>query len=509
MLELWDAFGAVLSSPVLIAAVAGAVGAGIVVGALPGLTATMAMALFLPFTFFMPPELGLSIMVGLFAGGIAGGSIPAILLNIPGTPAAAATVLDGYQMTRKGRAAEALGISFISSATGGLFSALVMVVAAPAIARASLNFQAPEFFVLALYGLTIIAAVAGDSLVKGLIAGLIGLTLAMVGLDPITAVQRFTFGSYELYGGFSLIPVLIGVFGLSQVFILVQESVGTAPLPTLTGRRFPTRADLKLCGSSILRGSMIGTAVGIVPGTGTDIGAFLSYSQAKRHQKGSTPFGQGNPQGVAAAESANNAVVGGTLIPMLTLGIPGDAGSAVLLGGLLIHGLTPGPGMFTGPKSSVTYVLFASFILANLFMLAFGLFGIRWFVKVVKIPTHALVPIIVLLCLVGSYAINNSLLDVWVALGAGVLGYVLVTFRFPVSPIILGLILGPMAESNFRRSMVFSHGDWTVFFTRPLSIGFWLLILLSFVYVWRSSRKGKLDATPPLAEEPELMSSHL
>jgi len=511
MLDLWVAFGAVLSSPILIAAIAGAVAAGMVVGALPGLTATMAMALFLPFTFFMPPQLGLSIMIGLFAGGIAGGSIPAILLNIPGTPAAAATVLDGYQMKRNGRAGEALGMAMVASAIGGTFSAFVMVFAAPAIAKASLNFQAPEFFVLALYGLTIIAAVAGDSLVKGLIAGLIGLTLAMVGLDPITAVQRFTFGSFELYGGFSLIPVLIGVFGIAQVFLLVQESVGTSVTPVLSGRRFPTRADLKMCAPDILRGSVIGTAVGVVPGTGTDIGAFLSYSEAKRRPRGTIPFGKGNPQGVAAAESANNAVVGGAMIPMFTLGIPGDAGTAVLLGGLLIHGLTPGPDLFTGPNKLTVYMLFASFILANLFMLSFGLLGIRWFVKVVKIPTHALVPIIVLLCLVGSYTINNRILDVWITLAAGVLGYILVTFRFPVSPIVLGLILGPMAESNFRRAMVFSHGDWTIFFTRPLSILFWLLIVASFVYVWRSNCKQKLAVPAAVAPalEPEAANSGL
>jgi len=498
MEELLVGFGALFSSPVLIAAIAGAVAAGIVFGALPGLTATMSMALFLPFTFFMPPEVGLSVLMGLFVGGIAGGSIPAILLNVPGTPASAATVLDGYQMTRKGRAAEALGISFIASAIGGLFSALVMSAAAPLIARAALSFQAPEFFVLAIYGLSIIAAVAGDSLVKGFIAGLIGLIVGLVGLDPITAQQRFTFGSYELYNGLSLIPVLIGVFGLTQVFVLINESFTGSKLPTLSGRKFPTWADLKLSATAILRGSLIGTAVGIVPGTGTDIGAFLSYSETKRWPKGKIPFGQGNPQGVAAADSANNAVVGGTMIPMFTLGIPGDAGSAVLLGGLLVAGLTPGPDLFVGEQAGTVYTLFASVILANIFVLAFGLLGIRLFVKVVRLPVAMIVPIIILLCLVGAYAINNRMMDVWVALAFGVLGYILVKFRFPVSPIILGLILGTLAESNYRRAMTFSHGDWTVFFTRPLSIAFWVLIIVSLVYVWHLSRKQKIAARAAL-----------
>lgn len=495
-MELLTAFGNLFTSPLLIAAIAGAVGAGIVIGALPGLTATMAMALFLPFTFFMPPEIGLSVLMSLFAGGIAGGSIPAILLNVPGTPASAATVLDGYQMTKKGLAAEALGIAFIASAVGGLVSALIMAFAAPWIARVSLSFQAPEFFVLAVYGLTIIAAVAGDSLIKGFISGLIGLIIGLVGLDPITAQQRLTFGSYELYNGLSLIPILIGVFGLTQVFVLVRDSTGPLNLPQLSGRKFPKRSDLKLSASAIARGSLIGTAVGVVPGTGTDIGAFLSYSEAKRRPKGKIPFGAGNPQGVAASESANNAVVGGAMIPMFTLGIPGDAGTAVLLGGLLIHGLAPGPDLFTGDNASMVYTLFASFILANVFMLAFGLLAIRFFIRVVRIPVSAMVPIIVMLCLVGAYAINNRILDVWIAIAFGLIGYVMTTFRFPVSPIVLGLILGGLAESNLRRAMTFSHGDWTILFTRPISMAFWVLVLLSFVYVWRSNRKKKAANAP-------------
>lgn len=495
-MDLLTAFGHLFTSPLLIAAIAGAVGAGIVIGALPGLTATMAMALFLPFTFFMPPEIGLSVLMSLFAGGIAGGSIPAILLNVPGTPASAATVLDGYQMTKKGLAAEALGIAFIASAVGGLVSALIMAFAAPWIARFSLSFQAPEFFVLAVYGLTIIAAVAGDSLVKGFISGLIGLIIGLVGLDPITAQQRLTFGSYELYNGLSLIPILIGVFGLTQVFVLVRDSTGPLNLPQLSGRKFPRRSDLKLSASSIARGSLIGTAVGVVPGTGTDIGAFLSYSEAKRRPKGKIPFGSGNPQGVAASESANNAVVGGAMIPMFTLGIPGDAGTAVLLGGLLIHGLAPGPDLFTGDNASMVYTLFASFILANVFMLAFGLLAIRFFIRVVRIPVSAMVPIIVMLCLVGAYAINNRIIDVWIAIAFGLIGYALTIFRFPVSPIVLGLILGGLAESNLRRAMTFSHGDWTILFTRPISMAFWVLVLLSFVYVWRASRKKKMTSDP-------------
>ena len=497
-MDVIAALGDLFGSPVLLAAIAGAVAAGIVVGSLPGLTATMAMALFLPFTFLLPPDIGLSVMMALFAGGIAGGAVPAVLLNVPGTPASAATTLDGYPMTRRGRAAEALGISFVASAFGGFFSAVVMSVAAPWIARAALNFQAPEFFVLAIYGLTIIAAVSGDSLLKGFVAGLIGLVVGLVGLDPISAQQRLTFGSYQVYDGISIIPVLIGIFGVTQVLVMIRDTAGPMRLPKLSGRAFPTWSDLRLTSRDMVRGSAIGTGVGVIPGTGTDIGAFLSYSEAKRRARGKIPFGKGNPQGVAASESANNAVVGGAMIPMFTLGIPGEAGTAVLLGGLMIHGLTPGPDLFDGSSAATVYVLFASFMLANLFVFAFGLLGVRFFVKVVRIPVHMLVPIILVFCLVGAYAINNRIFDVWVALAFGVLGYLLVTFRFPVSPIVIGMILGTMAETNFRRAMLANDGDWSIFFTRPITLGFWALIALSLFYVWRTSRKQKRAASDAL-----------
>lgn len=484
-------FGTLLSNPMLIAIVMAAVFAGMWVGALPGLTATMAMALLLPLTFQMDAEIAISALMGVFAGGIAGGSISAILLNVPGTPASAATVLDGFQMTRRGRAGEALGMAFVASAIGGLFSALLMSVAAPLIARIALNFQAPEFFVLAIYGLTIIAAVAGKSLLRGYVAGLFGLLIGTIGLDPITAQQRLTFGSFELYNGITLIPVLIGVFGMAQVFVMVRERSKATHLPEVTGRRLPTRRDLRNSGTTIARGSLIGSAIGIIPGTGTDIGAFLSYSEAKRRPKGDIPFGQGNPQGVAAAESANNAVVGGAMIPAFTLGIPGEAGSAVLLGALMIQGLTPGPSLLQGENATTMYVIFASFFVANLAILLFGLSGIRLLVRIVQIPPTILVPIISLLCLVGSYALNYRIFDVWVTIVAGLVGYFFIRHDFPVSPIILGMILGPMAETNLRRSLTATGGDWSVFFLRPISAVFWVLIVLSLIYVFRSSRKLK------------------
>jgi putative tricarboxylic transport membrane protein len=498
--SLLDGLGTLVSSPGLIAGIAGAVAAGMVIGALPGLTATMAMALFLPFTFLMEAETGLAVLMGIFAGGIAGGSIPAILLNVPGTPASAATALDGFPMTKQGRAREGLAMAMFASAVGGLVSALLMSVLAPAIARLALNFQAPEFFVLAIYGLTIIAAVAGKSLLKGYVAGLIGLVVGIVGLDPISGQVRLTFGSQELYGGISLIPVLIGVFGITQALVMIRESSAMTALPKIAGRRWISRQDLRDSTTTIARGSLIGTAIGAIPGTGTDIGAFLSYSEAKRRPKGRIPFGRGNPQGVAASESANNAVVGGAMIPMFTLGIPGEAGTAVLLGGLLIHGLTPGPQLFTGEQSSLVYTIFASFIVANVLILLVGTVAARMFAYVVRIPTSVIVPIILLLCLVGSYAINNRIADVFVAIVFGVLGYFMVVREFPVSPLILGLILGPMAETNFRRAMTITHGDWTTFFTRPASLIFWALIVLSLIYVWRSERKQR-DQMETILEE--------
>lgn len=484
-------FGTLVSSPLLLVAIAGAVGAGMVIGALPGLTATMAMALFLPFTFLMEPDVGLSVLMGIFAGGIAGGSIPAILLNVPGTPASAATALDGYAMTKAGRAREALSMAMFASAIGGVFSALLLSVFAPLIARLALNFQAPEFFVLAIYGLTIIAAVAGKSLLKGYVAGLFGLIVGLVGLDPIAGQLRLTFGMQEFNGGISLIPVLIGLFGITQALAMIRQSATATAVPTMSGRRWIAKTDLRNSATTLARGSLIGTGIGVIPGTGTDIGAFLSYSEAKRRPKGRIPFGKGNPQGVAASESANNAVVGGAMIPMFTLGIPGEAGTAVLLGGLLIHGLTPGPQLFTGEQSSMVYTIFATFIVANIMILLVGFVAARAFSYVVRIPTHVIVPIIVVLCLVGAYAINNRFIDVFIAIAFGVLGYFMVTHEFPVSPLILGLILGPMAETNFRRAMTITGGDWTVFFTRPASLIFWALIVLSLIYVWRSGKKQR------------------
>ncbi|TDD71237.1 C4-dicarboxylate ABC transporter permease [Jiangella aurantiaca] len=501
--SLLGGFGTLFSSPHLIAALAGAVVAGMVVGALPGLTATMAMALFLPFTFLMEPATGLAVLMGVFAGGIAGGSIPAILLNVPGTPASAATLLDGYPMTRKGRAGEALSMAMFASAVGGLVSALLMSVLAPVIARFALNFQAPEFFVLAIYGLTIIAAVAGKSLLKGYIAGLIGLVVGMVGLDPIAGQLRLTFGSQALYGGISLIPVLIGVFGITQALVMVRESSGVTERPRISGRTLVSADDLRSSSGTLVRGSLIGSGIGAIPGTGTDIGAFLSYSEARRRPKGRIPFGEGNPQGVAASESANNAVVGGSMIPTFTLGIPGEAGTAVLLGGLLIHGLMPGPDLFTGSQSSLVYTIFASFIVANVMILLLGTLAARLFVHVVRVPNQVLVPVILLFCMVGSYAINNRIADVSVTIVFGILGYVMVTHEFPVSPLVLGLILGPMAETNFRRAMTITHGDWTIFFTRPASLVFWALIVLSLVYVWRSARRRRVQKPAESEDGPQ------
>lgn len=489
--SLLDGFATLFSSPILLGSVAGAVAAGMVVGALPGLTATMAMALFLPFTFLMEPDIGLSVLMGIFAGGIAGGSIPAILLNVPGTPASAATAMDGYAMTKQGRAREALSMAMFASATGGVVSALLLSVFAPLIARLALNFQAPEFFVLAVYGLTIIAAVSGKSLLKGYVAGILGLIVGIVGLDPISGQLRLTFGEVELNGGISLIPVLIGLFGITQAVVMIRQSMTQSAIPTMAGRHWIAKKDLRNSAPTLVRGSMIGTALGVIPGTGTDIGAFLSYSEAKRRPKGDIPFGKGNPQGVAASESANNAVVGGAMIPMFTLGIPGEAGTAVLLGGLLIHGLTPGPQLFTGEQSSMVYTIFATFILANIMILLIGFVAARAFSYVVRIPTQVIVPIIIALCLVGAYAINNRFIDVFIAIGFGILGYFMVTHDFPVSPLILGLILGPMAEANFRRAMTITGGDWTVFFTRPASIVFWILIAASLFYVWRTGRKQR------------------
>jgi putative tricarboxylic transport membrane protein len=450
---------------------------GLIFGALPGLTATMGVALLVPLTFSFPPVRALSMMLGVYCGGIAGGAVSAVLLNIPGTPSAVMTTIDGYPMAKQGRAAQALGWAATASFFGGAISWLILVTVAPQIARYALRFGPPEYAALALFGLMIISSISGKSLLKGIISGLIGVWLSFFGVDPIMGDLRFTFGSINLMSGIAIMPALIGFYALPQILRGVSENeiVDVNGTGLKSSRIIPSLAEVWRSKSNIVRSSLIGTLIGMIPATGGNIAAFLAYDQAKRFAKKPEEFGQGTHEGVIASEAANNGVTGGALIPLLTLGIPGDSVTAVLLGGLMIHGLQPGPELFVR-SPDVVMGMFTMLIIANVFMTVIQFFGIKFFVQVLKVPNYYLAPVLLVLSIVGSYALRNSLFDVWITMFLGLFGFIMSRGGFPMAPTVLGLVLGPILESEMRRSLILSGGRWSIFFVRPISA---LLIALS------------------------------
>ncbi|GEA49246.1 C4-dicarboxylate ABC transporter permease [Vibrio inusitatus NBRC 102082] len=475
--------------PILIFGVVG----GIVLGALPGLTATMGVAILLPFTFGMEPTAALVMLIGVYIGGIYGGSIAAILLKTPGTPASAATVLDGHTLAAKGQAARALSISAIASFVGGLISTIILIAIAPLLANFALRFNAPEYFALALFGLTIIASVSAQNILKGLLAGTIGLLISTVGLDPISSVPRFTFGVMDLYSGINVIPVLIGLFALSEAInqiekILKEKQAKVAKFD----HKLLSKQDLKDMMPTAVKSGLMGTTIGSVPGAGADISAFVCYNEAKRSSKNPDEFGKGSVRGLAAAEAGNNGVTGGSLVPLLTLGVPGDAVAAVLLGALIVQGLTPGPLLFA-QNPEVVYGVFSSMLVANIVMLIVGLVGIRFFCRIIEVPKMLMIPIIIFLSVVGAYAINNSMFDVGIAIAFGILGFVLGKMDIPSSPILLAIILGPMAETNLRKALLMYDNSWSFLYERPIALAFILLAVFSVYSTMKMKKKKKMQ----------------
>ncbi|MCM3763858.1 tripartite tricarboxylate transporter permease [Neobacillus niacini] len=473
---LLDGLSNILQWQVLLVLVVGTV-LGIAIGSLPGLTSTMGVAVILPVTFGMEPVTGILLLVGVYFGSVYGGSLTAILLNTPGTPASAATAIDGYALAKKGLAHKALTVSTLSSAIGGMISVIVLILVAPQLANFALKFSAPESFALALFGLSIISSLAGKSVVKGIITGFIGLLIATIGLDPMVGIPRFTFDKMELTGGINFIPVMIGLFAASEAFKSMEDIFSTRKLSFTVEKVKLKWSEFKTLIGTILRSSGIGTFIGMIPGAGADISAFVAYNEAKRFSKNKEGFGKGELKGVAAPESANNSVTGGAMIPLLTLGIPGDAVTAVLLGALMVQGLQPGPMLFEA-NGPIVYTLFIGMLLANLLILIIGLPGIKLFTKILYVPKAVLTPIILILCTVGAYSLGNSYFDVLVMFAAGVIGYFMQRYDFPASPLILGLILGPMMESNLRRSLVMSEGSISIFFTRPISA---ILLIIAII----------------------------
>ncbi|MBE2895920.1 C4-dicarboxylate ABC transporter permease [Pasteurellaceae bacterium HPA106] len=453
---------------------------GLVLGVLPGLTATMGVAILLPFTFGMDSVSALLMISGVFFGGIYGGSITAVLLNIPGTPAAAATALDGYQLTRKGKAGLALGFATIGSVIGGIVSVLMLVFLAPLLAKFALEFSAPENFALAIFGLSIIISISGKSLLKGLITGFIGLLIATIGLDPMTGYPRFTFGNQELMI-IPFIPVMIGLFAGSEAFKSISEPNEVERNHIQIPSVIPKLKEIKDQFLLMIRSGFIGSCIGSVPGAGADIAAFVSYNEAKRFSKHKAHFGTGRIEGVAAAEAGSNGCTGGAMLPMLSLGIPGDAVTAVMLGALTLQGLQPGPLLFK-EHSGMVFTLFAGMFICYIALLVIGLSTLKYLVKVLSMPKSYLIPIILCLCLVGTFAINNSVFDISIMLTAGIVGYVLRMRDFPVSPIVLAMIMGPMAESNFRRALALHNGSVEFLYTRPITATLFSIAMLTIFF---------------------------
>lgn len=459
----------------LLAMIAG-VTIGIVIGCLPGLSAAMGVALLLPMTFSMNASTGLIMLGAIYCGAIFGGSISAILIHTPGTPASAATAIEGYQMTLKGQAGKALGVACIASFFGGLLSCISLYFFAPLLAQLAMKFGSPEYFWLSIFGLTIIAGVSSKSIIKGLISGAFGLLISTIGMDPMEGVKRFMFGQSSLYEGINVTCALIGLFSMSQALRLAEKAITQrAKAQKFSDKMLPTKAEMKKIAPTIGRSWIIGNLIGILPGAGASIACFMGYNSAKQFSKTKEQFGKGSIEGVAGSEAANNAVTGGSLIPMLTLGIPGESVTAVLMGGLIIQGLTPGPDLFIGETAKMTYTFFAGFVLTQFAMLGIGLLGCRVFAQIARLSDAILIPAVTILCVVGSFAIHQNLFDVVIMLIFGVIGYLTQKFDLNNAAIVLALILGPIGEKGLRRSLALSGGDPSILFSTPLC---WILIVL-------------------------------
>lgn len=465
---------------------------GLVIGALPGLTATMGVALLIPLTFGMTPVMGLNMLIGIYIGGIYGGCVSAILLRTPGTPASAATVLDGYPMAQRGEAGRALGMATIASTIGGLFAAVVLATLSPQLAGIALEFGAPEYFALALFGLTIIASLSGD-FTKGAISGLLGILISCVGADPISGVLRYTFGVSGFASGFAFTPALIGLFALSEVFTQM-ERLGKADDVAMTVKgRWPSRADMRESRTALTRGSIIGTIIGIIPGTGSGTASWIAYNEARRASPTPEKFGTGYMPGIAATESANNAVCAAALIPLLALGIPGDVVTAVLMGGLMIQGLAPGPMLFqTNPD--VVVGIFGGTFIATIFMFIFGMALIPVFSRILMVPRRMLSISIVIFCFIGSFAINLNPVDLYTMVGFGVLGWGMQKFGFSQAALCIALILGPMLEANLRRGLLQSGDDVIAFASGPITLLFLGLAVLSAVWPFIAAARARRAA---------------
>ncbi len=440
---------------------------GVIMGALPGLTATMSLALMTTLTLKLPPEQALLILICTYVGSIYGGSRSAILLNIPGTPASAASCLDGYALARQGMAGRAMGIATTGSVMGTLIGMFFLATLTPVLGNMALKFGAYEFFWLAFFGVIIAGTLTGDDPLKGWIAGIAGLFIATIGQEPQYGYERFAWGVRDLAGGIQLVPALVGAFGFAELLTAMRERQAPVKISAFD-RVIPRARDVLQYWRTILRSGLIGTGVGIVPGVGEDVAAWSSYAAAKRASQEKEKFGKGSVEGLMAAETGDNACVPGAVIPVLTLAIPGSAPAAVLMAAMIIHGVKPGP-LIMVENPSFVYDVVAMMLLATIGILIYGLVLTKALVQVLRVPQHLIVPIVFVLCAVGSFAISGRLFDVYIMLAFGLIGYFLRHHGYPMAPLVLGIVLGDLMEKNLRRALILSDGDLSPFFTRPIA----------------------------------------
>ncbi len=466
--------------------------AGIVIGALPGLTATMGVALMTTLTLKMPSNTALIVLVCVYVGAIYGGSRSAILLNIPGTPANAAACLDGYVLAQQGLAGRAMGISTTGSMLGTLIGMFFLAIATPALGEVALKFGAYEFFWLALFGVIISGNLTGADPLKGWLAGFLGLFIAQVGQDGIHAYERFAFGNRDLAGGFQLIPALVGAFGFAEVLSVLAERLARPKIGAF-GSHLPRFGDVLRYWRTIIRSGIIGTFMGIVPGVGEDVASWSSYAAARRASREREKFGKGSVEGLMAAETGDNACVPGAMIPVLALAVPGSAPAAVLMAAMIIHGVQPGP-LIMAQNPQFVYDIVAMMLFATLGIFVFGIALVRPLLKVLQIPREIIMPIVFVLCVIGSYAIAQRLFDVWTMLAFGVIGFVLRRYDYPMAPFVLGIVLGDILDKSLRRGLVLSDGDLTPFLTRPISALMFAIcavtVLMNIAAVRRAASRG-------------------
>ena len=454
---------------------------GIFVGALPGISGSTTIALLLPMTIAMGPVPAICFLGAIYCAANFGGSITAIMVNAPGDPSASATALEGYKMAEKGQAGLALGMSAVSSAIGGIVSVFVLIVAAPALARAAYSFGPPEYFAIALFGLSMCAAIGGDSAVKNLIAAALGLLIATVGMDLTTGIERFSFGLYELSDGIGFVPVLIGLFAVGEMLDQAVKRVGKPRIIHLDAARVPGWAEFRKCNRSIWIGSGIGTFIGALPALGATTAALIGYNETRRWSKYKHEFGKGSIEGVAGPEAANNAAVGGSMVPTLALGIPGSATTAIILAGLIVQGVRPGPHLFN-EQPTLLYAVFASMLAANLFYLVMGLSMAKLFARISLIPPAILWPAVFVLSIIGAYGPNQSMGDVMVMLVAGLVGFLFRRTGFSPAPLIMGLVLGGMVEETLKQSLIIFGDDLTGFLGRPIALALFAVTLAGLLW---------------------------